>query len=285
MPLAAPAKKRLISVHGWSATVLAILLYVVMLTGTVVVLEDEIAYWSGGKAEIETPFKDGFGDVLEHYAAQVPQPLREELIVTGSGPASARLMFHGHIETQEGGHEEFYRVFEVNSTTGHLLSAQAGRAEDIEFQQPHHFLAQFWREMHVRLHVPGALGLYLTGIAGMAMLVMAVTGVLIHRHIIREIFVGGRPGNRLVSYRDRHNLVGVWSLPFAVILSITGTFYSFATSLALPVGAISAFNGDQEAALAAVLRATPPHIEQQSDMADFDQIIEQIGRASCRERV
>ncbi|MEM8824149.1 MAG: PepSY-associated TM helix domain-containing protein [Pseudomonadota bacterium] len=271
--LGAPAKKRLIALHGWSATVLAILLYVVMLTGTITVLGEEIGYWSAGQTERTVPFRDGFGEIVARLAEEVPQGQRETLTISGMGPDTARLFFDGHGDGPDGPSTHIYRVVEVETATGQILSDQVGPRDAIDFSRSEDFLARFWRDMHIRLHVPGALGLYLTGIAGMAMVIAAITGVMIHRHIIQEMFVTGRPGNRLVSFRDRHNLAGVWSLPFALLLAITGTFYSFATTVALPVGAISAFNGDQDAAIAAVLRPAPPQIDAQAEMADLDAIV------------
>ncbi|MEM7741813.1 MAG: PepSY domain-containing protein, partial [Pseudomonadota bacterium] len=40
--------KRLLAVHGWSAVVLGLFLYVVVLTGSIAVLSNEIGLWSGG---------------------------------------------------------------------------------------------------------------------------------------------------------------------------------------------------------------------------------------------
>ncbi|MEM8838076.1 MAG: PepSY-associated TM helix domain-containing protein [Pseudomonadota bacterium] len=263
------AKKRLIALHGWSATILAILLYVVMLTGTIIVLEDELGYWSSGEKETFLPFgQDNIGTIISDYAAQVRKGLREELQIIPTGSETVRLDFAGYKEI-DGRPEHFHTVFDVNSKTGELIRQQAGVDGAITYTEPQDYLVSFWYDMHVRLHVPGSLGLYLTGIAGIAMIIAAVTGVMVHRHIIKEMFFTGRPGDRLVSFRDRHNLAGVWSLPFAVLLAITGTFFSFATTFALPVVAISAFKGDQEAALAAVLRPTPPRIEETAEITDL----------------
>ncbi|MEM8794487.1 MAG: PepSY-associated TM helix domain-containing protein [Pseudomonadota bacterium] len=263
------AKKRLIALHGWSATILAILLYVVMLTGTIIVLEDELEHWSKGESERVLPFgQDNFGTIVSDYAATIPQDLREELRIVPTGPDTARLDFAGY-KLIEGEREHFHTVFEVHTKTGEQIRKQAGIDGTINYSEPEDYLVRFWYDMHVRLHVPGSLGLYLTGIAGVAMIIAAFTGVLIHRHIIKEMFVTGRPGDRLVSFRDRHNLAGVWSLPFAVLLAFTGTFFSFATSLALPIVAMSAFKGDQEAVIAAVLRPTPPQIEETAELTDL----------------
>ena len=40
--------KALVALHGWSAISVGLLLYAVVLTGTVAVFSEEIAYWSVG---------------------------------------------------------------------------------------------------------------------------------------------------------------------------------------------------------------------------------------------
>ena len=80
----------------------------------------------------------------------------------------------------------------------------------------------------------GSWGLILTGVLGVAMLAAAVSGLLMHRHLIRDIFTL-RPGaQRLVSRRDLHTVAGTWILPHAFVLAFTGAFFSFAISIGVP---------------------------------------------------
>src|SRR3546814_18195836 len=95
-----------------------------------------------------------------------------------------------------------------------------------------------------------------TGILGLLMMTAEMSGVLMHRNMIRDLFVAERPGRRLVSARDRHVLASSWSLPFAIILAFTGSFFSFALSVSFPIVAQVAFGGDREA-MAHTLFAAP----------------------------
>src|SRR3546814_12476134 len=94
-------------------------------------------------------------------------------------------------------------------------------------------------------------------------MVAAVSGFLMHRHLLRELFTLRRRRGDLLSKRDAHAVAGSWNLLFSFLLAFTGSFFSFATSFGVPVMAMVAFNGDQAKA--------------------FETF--QIGRASCRERV
>src|SRR3546814_17066961 len=68
--------------------------------------------------------------------------------------------------------------------------------------------------------------LLLTGILGLAMLVAAISGLLIHRHLFKDIFTLRTRANPVLVDRDRHSVAGTWSLPFAFILAFTGSFRS-----------------------------------------------------------
>lgn len=247
------ATKRLVALHGWSATVLAILLYVVMLTGTIVVLDSEITAWSVGQADTASVYGPRTGPLVDRFAAQVPSELHDTVFIGRGGNGTLSLFYGAPRVHPDSGRQIFGRGFLVNPQTGMLQKARAGYLGDVLSDRPERALSDFLVELHVQLHMPGRLGLYLTGLFGVTMLVAAITGVLIHKHILRDLFTTERPGARLVSFRDRHTLAGVWSLPFAVLLSFTGAFLSFAISLGLPVVALVAFGGDQERAIATVL--------------------------------
>ncbi|MEL6467615.1 MAG: PepSY-associated TM helix domain-containing protein [Pseudomonadota bacterium] len=253
MNAASHATKRLVALHGWSATLLAFLLYVVMLTGTIVVLDSEITGWSEGRADTAPVFGTRTGQLVDRFAAQVPPELHDTVFVGRGSNGTLSLFFAAPKAHPDGGRQLFGRGYLVNPNTGVLQKARVGYVSDIFGDRPERALSHFLVDLHVHLHVPGRWGLYLTGLLGVTMLVAAITGVLIHKHILRDLFTTERPGARLVSFRDRHTLAGVWSLPFAVLLSFTGAFLSFAISLGLPVVALVAFGGDQDLAIASVL--------------------------------
>ncbi|APX14092.1 PepSY-associated TM helix domain-containing protein [Tateyamaria omphalii] len=269
---AAHATKRLVALHGWSATLLAILLYVVMLTGTIVVLDNEITEWSAGHTETAPIFGPRTDELVSRFAAQVPPELHETVFLSGGSNGTLSLFFGAPQPHPDGGTQRFGRGFLVDPQTGVLHAARVGFFSDVVSHRPEQAFSHFLVDLHVQLHVPGRWGLYLTGILGVTMLVAAITGVLIHKHILRDLFTTERPGARLVSFRDRHTLAGVWSLPFAVLLSFTGAFLSFAISLGLPVVALVAFGGDQDTALATVLGARPTVDSTLSAMADLTTI-------------
>ena len=134
-------------------------------------------------------------------------------------------------------------------------------------------LRDFLVDIHVQLYVPEPWGLILTGILGLAMMAAGTTGMIIHRHLIKDMFVPERPGKRLVSARDRHNLAATWSLPFTFILGLSGAFLSFAISIGFPILAMVAFGGDQIRMFDTLFAPSLQGEERRAETVNLDQIV------------
>ena len=141
-------------------------------------------------------------------------------------------------------------------------------------------LADFMVDLHVRLHLPHPWGLLLTGVLGLAMLVAAVTGFLLHRHLIRELFTLRRRGDALLTVRDVHVIAGTWNLPFAFLLAFTGSYFSFGSAFGIPAVAMIAFEGDQERLVETVIGEPPDNDPRPAAMADFDALIRDVRERS-----
>jgi len=83
--------------------------------------------------------------------------------------------------------------------------------------------SEFFYPMHYGLHLGWKdLGMWIVGLAALAMLAALVSGVVIHRRIFREFFTF-RPHKRVPrSALDLHNLTGVVALPFHFFFAFTG---------------------------------------------------------------
>ena len=142
-------------------------------------------------------------------------------------------------------------LFEVGADD-RIVTRREGFGLDVFATDTASALGRFFVELHVRLHLPDPWGLVLTGILGLAMLAAAVSGLLMHRHLIRDSFRLRQGSERLVTRRDLHTVAGTWILPHAFVLAFTGAFYSFAISIGVPVLVKIAFNGDQAAMIETV---------------------------------
>lgn len=276
--------KTLLAIHGWSAVFLGLLLYAVILTGVASIFATEIGHWSSPlSGEVEDRFPPGTDRMVRGLADTIDPAFHEELFFFPRAGDRLYAFFHKHEADEDGKPRERGVAAEFDPRSGKMIKRVEGTDEDIEAQDDANALAHFMVDLHVRLHLPNPWGLLLTGILGLAMLVAAITGFVIHRHLIRELFTLRRRGDQLLTARDTHVIAGTWNLPFAFILAFTGSYFSFGTAFAIPAMAMVAFGGDQEKMIETVVGNPPAVDETPTPMADLDAMIADVRERSGAE--
>lgn len=87
-----------------------------------------------------------------------------------------------------------------------------------------HAWTEFITNLHIYLHLPQILGLIVVGIFGVMLAALTITGVVAHPRIFRDAFRLRARGGRQLAQADWHNRLGVWTLPFALAIALTGAF-------------------------------------------------------------
>ncbi|BAV65445.1 PepSY-associated TM helix domain-containing protein [Sphingobium cloacae] len=238
--------KLMVAVHGWSGILLGLLLYAVIFTGMAAVFAEEIGIWSAGHLESRSAFERPIDGTIRRLGAQTPARYHEGVDLFEIGDHNLGVFFHRH-ETEADGTLVSRGVYYQLDGKGRVAATLHGTGEEIFGPRNDDALSHFLVDTHVRLHVPDPWGLLLTGILGLAMLVAAISGLLIHRHLLKDIFTLRRRANPVLVDRDRHSVAGSWSLPFAFILAFTGSFFSFFGTIGVPVVAMAAFGGNVQA--------------------------------------
>ncbi|MEM9765469.1 MAG: PepSY-associated TM helix domain-containing protein [Pseudomonadota bacterium] len=169
--------------------------------------------------------------------------------------------------------EDYAVVFHIDAATGAVLSRETGYVQELRADDRMAALERFLIDLHVRLYVPEPWGLLLTGVLGLGMMVAAVSGFLMHRHLLRDLFAAPRARGLLADRRDRHVLAAAWGLPFSILLAFTGAFFSFAVSLGLPLVAMVAFGGDQRALVETVVGSPQFADKTQALPASLDYVV------------
>lgn len=272
IPISQGQMKRLTAVHGWSGVVLGLLLFTVVITGTVAVFGHEIARWSVG-ASSDRALDRPLDRVVRGLAETMPRYYLEDTSIWRTDTGDLMVFFHAHATNPDTGEpDEYGTLFHVDSGSGEVLARHEGFVMDRQETWEQSALRRFLVDLHVQLHMPDPWGLIVTGVLGLLMMAAAISGFLMHRHLIRDLFLAERPGARLVSARDRHVLASSWSLPFAIILAFTGSFFSFAFSVSFPIVAQVAFGGDQEAMAKTLFEAPVAEDTRPVRAADLDAI-------------
>lgn len=132
---------------------------------------------------------------------------------------------------------------------------------------------------HVNLHIRAwSLGLWIVGLAGMAMLALCVSGVVIHRKIFTDFFTfrSDRKARRLVL--DLHNVTGVLGLPFHFFITLSGVVIFFTVYFASAWE--MSYRGDRQAFVQESygIYARPRLNQPGPPMASLDAMVDQASR-------
>lgn len=270
-----PIRQQLTAIHGWSGTLLGIFLYWVILTGALAVIADDINDWAEPLANSkEAQIGIGTDAHLRTLSQQVKPEYLDDVFVFATSDKRQKIFFHTHQKQPDGSHVDVGQLFVINPMTGHIIEQAEGTLEEASHQLNTGKLGRFIVEWHVQLHVPEPYGLILTGVLGLALLLACISGIVMHRHLIRDAFIRRRRNGDLLSKKDTHTVASTWNLPFAIILSFTGSFFSLAGAFAIPVIAIIAFGGDQELLIETV-QGTPAVDERAAPLQNIDPMLTQ----------
>lgn len=178
--------------------------------------------------------------------------------------------------------DEFHlRPAEINGQSPTIWMKQDGvftafiQQADGEFA-PHHGAAAVHTLAHAHYDflIPAPYGEYLVGLVGLSMLALVFMGVLLHKKWRKEKTQMRKNRSKRLFLSDIHKLLGLWLLPFHIFISYTGAVLGLG-GLLLIVAAISAFDGDKDAAIAAVIGEEPVMSGEVCQMKSVDALAQQ----------
>lgn len=229
--------------HTWCGLWCSWLLFAIFLTGTLAVFAEPITHWmtpehhaeeaaaqvSDSEAEPTGTLHQRLAWGLAYMAQQHPGAGMWEL-----WPADARGA--GELRVYWLDAQGQYVAAQLDPRTGAPLP-ESSHPPLRQTLGGHHFV-----NFHYELHA-GRVGLWIVGVAALAMLVALVSGVITHRRIFKDFFTF-RPGKGQRSWLDAHNAVAVLTLPFQLMIAYTGIALSGLTFM--PAGIAAYFGAGQE---------------------------------------
>lgn len=228
--------------HSALGIAFAALIYIVCLTGTLAVFLHELHRWEQPDAPVvNSPLSSEAVSALVRagYEKALAAGAAHDLFVMGPGPAQSRVLVNFHDD--------------ATGTEGNWIGDAAGN-----LAVAHHApWSEFVGALHIHLHLPRTWGLFLVGLTGVTLLSSLISGLLSHPRLFKDAFALRWGGSRRLEQADLHNRLGVWGLPFHVVVSTTGALLGLST-LIVGVLALAAYDGDTEKAFATILgpRAT-----------------------------
>lgn len=260
------ARKAWAAVHRYCGLALAGLLLVNALTGSLLAFEHEIDAWlnpglhrTGHQRPALPP-----DELVARVEAADPR-LRVSLLPLDGRPgqsAELRVLPRRDPATGRPHALGFDRLF-VDPSSGAVLGRRQWGAARVD--RVH--LMTFLNVLHRKFHLPGAWGMRLTGALALAWLLAAPIGA----GLTLPRAAGGRQGfwrrwrpawqvKRGAAWQrtafDLHRAGGLWSLPAALVLAVSGVYFSLGNEVFRP--AVRLFSPLTPHPLAAMAAARPP---------------------------
>lgn len=192
-------------VHTWAGVVVGAVLFAIFWMGTLSVYDREIDRWMAPMTRIAMPEKPISFDALRGtYDAAVAAHARSWTMLqpTERQPV-VRIVYRD-------GPQVLSRYFDP--VTGAALPDTGTWAG-----------TRFFYPFHYRLHLKvWDIGEWLVGIAAMTMLLLCVSGVVIHRKMIAEFFTLRMRKKSARMVLDLHTVAGVLGLPFNFMVALSG---------------------------------------------------------------
>lgn len=247
--------------HSALGLAFAALIYLVCFSGTVAVFIQELERWERpAPAPVSHVAPEAIQSALEAAAADMGAPI-EHASFTLPRPDFPR--FELHVETE--GHSEAH---------GWFLDAAGEVVSPAETPW-----SAFLARLHIYLHLPQAWGMFIVGLTGVALLSSLISGVFAHPRIFRDAFNLRIGGSRRLQEADLHTRIGVWGLPFHIMISLTGALLGLLTVIAA-VLAMVLFKGDVNKAYDYFLPPHPPEDTTPAPLPDITAALAIVQKAA-----
>ncbi len=223
------AVQRALSAHAAIGLLASALLYLICLTGTLVVFYQE---WQRIE-QPDAPEMTGIApEAVQRAAASV-------LAAEKDKPPTTHLYVHMPVEG----------LPRTTITTDHQavhIDADGKIAGPEE-----NSWSEFLLGAHYALNIPGLVGMTIVGIFGVMILALTLSGLIAHPRIFRDAFRLRTRDNHGVGLADWHNRLGVWTMPFSLAIAITGSMIGLGVVGAYGLAA-AFYKNDIEAAYAPI---------------------------------
>lgn len=194
----------LYALHSWAGIVTGLLLFIVCFSGSVIVFKNEIDLWANPSLR-----------ALPHVAQPVgPDVVLDKLAERYPGSKPENLIYPDTVNPA-------WMVFAKlpGSSERVKIAARADTGEIVGSVDSE--LGQFFRMIHVFLFFGPR---WIVGFLGVAMFFLIVSGFVIHRKILKELFTVRWRKSLRVTGSDLHKSLGVWGLVFHLMIAFTGAW-------------------------------------------------------------
>ncbi|MEO0972045.1 MAG: PepSY-associated TM helix domain-containing protein, partial [Pseudomonadota bacterium] len=230
---------RVFDLHSWIGIALGLFVFVVSFTGAVALFADELKTWEDPARRLGVPMESvSIQPYLERFIAE--KTSRGE-VITFLGvwaPSRVEPYYHASLNVRASNGELVINERRWNAQSASELAPRGGGLSE--------WLLDFHRDLMWPKVLGGRqIGRFLVGLAGVVLLLSIVSGVVVHSKLLRELFTLRYTRQVRLIWQDTHKVLGLWGLPFYVMIAFTGAFLGVIT-LVLPIMAFMVVKGDSD---------------------------------------
>ncbi|HET9679544.1 MAG TPA: PepSY-associated TM helix domain-containing protein [Gammaproteobacteria bacterium] len=238
---------RMLSSHAALGLAASALLYIVCVSGTVMVFHQEFARW---EQPAIAEFEHAAPDAVQAAALTA---LERTLATTGEKPHFLYLSLPL---------ADMPRMTVTADDVSWYVNAQGELIDKVS-----HDWTEFLVKLHFYLTLPGVWGLTLVGIMGILLLGLVLSGLFAHPRLFRDAFKLRLGSGRRLRETDIHNRLSVWATPFHLVIAFTGAAIGLGSVVAL-VMASTFMDSNTESFYAPIFGAAAVENSQPAPLAD-----------------
>ncbi|PAJ76225.1 hypothetical protein CJF42_00585 [Pseudoalteromonas sp. NBT06-2] len=236
--------KNALNAHGWVGLIISLPLFIVFWAGAITFFHPELDQWAKlPYYDIDTKAK-ARGDYIDYNrlieeqitAHGILSEDRISLRLPNEKTPYLRMFFQASVVSEE-------QQINTTSTDGSadfkpidkkffdlLIDPYSGEI----FTEHNPFeLAGFFYKLHYNLQLPQ--GLYIVGVITLFFFVITITGVVVQlKKIVKNFFLYRKDQTTRSQMTDMHNVVGVISLPFAIMYALSGVILNLLILVQIP---------------------------------------------------
>lgn len=253
------------SVHTWTGIVCGFVLFIAFYAGAVTMFEEPLSRWA-------TPRAPSAPSSLEHSTQLIADTL--------AARPDARKEFTLHLGDE--GHVPARISWTRGRGDRQPWTADYTEAGELRVEQSQPSgLAQFIDQLHRSGGLPGneELTEFIMGLVSLAYAVALVSGVIIVLPSLVKDFFALRVGKNLKRmWLDAHNVIGIASLPFHIVIAVTAMIFGLHDQIYSSQGQL-VYNGN----MAQIMKASSPNNAVKPDPSPADMLSPQELLARVRD--
>lgn len=199
-------KKTLFQIHSWIGIKLSILFFIVCFSGTLATLSNEMDWlFYPGMRATGNGERVSYNQLVEEVQKAYPDGSISYWVM----PKEPYLNDIVYVNKQGQRHYVF-----VDAQTGEVAGDTT-----VTFQR-------FFRDFHYYLFMPFyQIGYFMVLVFAFFLAISLVTALMFYKKWWKKLFELKSGNGKLMLFRSLHRLVGLWSVPFAILFSLTGIWY------------------------------------------------------------